>query len=156
MEARNKKMLQDSETQVSPAFSGKSQQLASQNRAFGSQGTKVAEKELKSSAANSPSSSKVGKPELGKRYRLQWSKTLKSVKKHSPLAAEFLSKSSGLFHVEESRFTINITVEVLEEGLKVFRAQIKQAVLNECFSLGFGKPVKVMFRVPVAQMNSRH
>jgi hypothetical protein len=156
MEARNKKMLQDSETQVSPAFSEKSQQLASKNRAFGSQGTKVAEKELKSSAANSIVSPKVGEPELGKRYRLQWSKTLNSVEKHSPLAAEFLSKNSGLFHVEESRFTINITVEVLEEGLKVFRAQIKQAVLNECFSLGFGKPVKVMFRVPVAQMNSCH
>jgi hypothetical protein len=156
MEARNKKMLQDSETKVNPAFSGKSQQLASKNRAFGSPGTKVAEKELKSSAANSLVSSKVGKGELGKKYRLQWTKTLKSVEQHSPLAAEFLSKSSGIFHVEESRFTINITVEVLSEGLKVFRSQIKQPVLNECFSLGFGKPVKVMFRVSLAQMNSRH
>jgi hypothetical protein len=72
------------------------------------------------------------------------------------LAAEFLSKSSGLFHVEESQFAINVTVEVLDEGLKVFRSQIKQPVLNECFSIGFGKPVKVMFRVPIAQMNSRH
>jgi superfamily II DNA or RNA helicase len=156
MEARRKKALQDSEAKVSPAFLGKSQQLASKDRAFGSQETKVAEKELKSSVANPPASSKVGKAELGKRYRLQWSKTLNSVEQHSPLAAEFLSKSSGLFHVEESRFAINVTVEVLDEGLKVFRSQIKQPVLNECFSIGFGKPVKVMFRVPIAQMNSRH
>jgi hypothetical protein len=64
---------------VSPAFLGKSQQLASKDRAFGSQGTKVQEKELKPSAANPPASSKVGKAELGNKYRLQWSKTLNSV-----------------------------------------------------------------------------
>jgi hypothetical protein len=156
MEARNKKMLQDAETKVNPEFSGKSQQLTSLEKSFGSQGTKVPEKELKPSAANSLVSLKVGKAELGKKYRLQWTKALNSVKKHSPLAAEFLSKSSGIFNVEESRFTINVTVEVLDEGLKLFRSQIKQPVLNECFSLGFDKPVKVMFRVSLAQMNSRH
>jgi hypothetical protein len=50
---------------------------------------------------------------------------------------------------------MNVTVEVLSEGLKLFRSQIKEPVLNECFSLGFGKPVKVMFRLPATLMNSR-
>jgi RNA:NAD 2'-phosphotransferase (TPT1/KptA family) len=93
---------------------------------------------------------------LKNKYTLQWSKTLSSVKKHSPEAAEFLSTSSGLFHVEESPLAITVTVEALEEGLKVFRSQIKQSELNACFSFGFGKPAKVMFRLPVALVSSRH
>jgi superfamily II DNA or RNA helicase len=156
VEERKKKALQDSEAKVSPALLGRSQQLASLERAFESQGTKALKKELQPSTANHLALPKVGKPELRNQYRLQWSKTLKSVKKHSPEAVEFLSNSSGLFNVEENRLTITVTVEVLEEGLKLFRSQIKQPVLNECFSIGFGKPVKVMFRLPVALMNSRH
>ena len=156
VEERKKKAIQDSIAKVSPALLGRSQQLASLERAFESQGTKALEKELQPSRANHLALPKVGKPELRNQYRLQWIKTLNSVKKHSPEAVEFLSKSSGLFNVEENRLTITVTVEVLEEGLKLFRSQIKQPVLNECFSLGFGKPVKVMFRLPVALMNSRH
>jgi hypothetical protein len=155
VEERKKKAIQDSEVKVSPALLGRSQQLASLERAFESQGTKALEKELQPSIANHLALPKIGKPELRNQYRLQWRKTLNSVKKHSPEAVEFLSKSSGLFNVEENRLTITVTVEVLEEGLKLFRSQIKQPVLNECFSLGFGKPVKVMFRLPVALMNSR-
>ncbi len=120
------------------------------------QGTKTLKQELEKGSTKALVVPQVGNPEVGHQYRTQWSKTLNLVYGNSPKAAEFLSKSAGLFQVESSRFTMNVTVEVLSEGLKLFRSQIKEPVLNECFSLGFGKPVKVMFRLPAALMNSRH
>jgi hypothetical protein len=120
------------------------------------QGTRTPKQELKKGSTKAVVVPQVGNPEVGYQYRTQWSKTLHLVYGNSPKAAEFLSKSAGLFHVESGRFTMNVTVEVLEEGLKLFRSQIKQPVLDECFSLGFGKPVKVMFRLPTTLMNSRH
>lgn len=147
VEARNQKALSESKAKVSPAFAGRSKQLDRLERAF--------ERESESSAAHPLALPKVGNPQMRNQYGLEWNKTLSSVKKHSPEAAEFLSTSSGLFHVDKSQLTLTVTVEVLEEGLKVFRSQIKQSELNACFSFGFGKPAKVMFRLPVALVSSR-
>ncbi len=147
MEARKQKALSESNAKVSPALAGRTKQLARLERAF--------ERDLESSAAHPLALPKVGKPQLRNQYGLQWNKTLASVKKYSAEAAEFLSTSSGLFHVEESPLAITVTVEVLEEGLKGFRSRIKQPELNACFSFGFGKPAKVMFRLPVALVGAR-
>jgi hypothetical protein len=145
MEARKQKALLESKAQISPALAGRTKQLARLERAFSDQETKAQKQ-----------SSKVGNSQVKNQYRLQWSKTLNSVKKHSSEAAEFLSTSAGLFYVEESQLVITVTVEVLEEGLKVFRSQIKQPELNACFAFGFGKPTKVMFRLPVALVSVSH
>jgi hypothetical protein len=137
-------------------FPIKGKKLANLEVAARNQGTKTLKQELEKGSTNAVVVPQVGNPEVGHQYRTQWSRTLNLVYGNSPKAAEFLSKSAGLFHVESGRFTINVTVEVLSEGLKLFRSQIKQPVLNECLSIGFGKPVKVMFRLPATLMNSRH
>jgi hypothetical protein len=155
IEARKQATAQSSTAKESPAFSGQRKKLANLEVAARNQGTKTLKQELKEGSTKALVVPQVGNPEVGYKYRTQWSTTLNLVYGNSPKAAEFLSKSAGLFQVESSRFTMNVTVEVLEEGLKLFRSQIKQPVLNECFSIGFGKPVKVMFRLPTTLMNSR-
>ena len=158
IEERKKKNLQDSIAKENLAFSGKTRNkiLANLEGASLTQSTETKEKELKYCSTNPLLTPQLGKPEITHKYRLQWKKSINLISQHSPQAAKFLSESSGLFNVENTRFTIIVTVEVLEEGLKLFRSEIKQPVLNECFSKGFGKPVKVMFRLPVTLINPRH
>jgi hypothetical protein len=155
IEARKQQTAQSSTAKASIALSNQRKKRANLEVAARNQGTKTLKQELEKGSTNALVVPQVGNPEVGHQYRTQWSKTLNLVYGNSPKAAEFLSKSAGLFQVESSRFTMNVTVEVLEEGLKLFRSQIKQPVLNECFSIGFGKPVKVMFRLPATLMNSR-
>jgi len=156
IEARKQQAAQSSTAKESSAFSNQREKLANLEVAARNQGTKTFKQELEKGSTNAVVVPQVGNPEVGHQYRTQWSRTLNLVYGNSPKAAEFLSKSAGLFHVESGRFTITVTVEVLSEGLKLFRSQIKQPVLNECLSIGFGKPVKVMFRLPATLMNSRH
>jgi hypothetical protein len=127
IEERKKKNLQDSIAKESLAVSDKTRNKILSNLEVASltQSTKTNEKELKDCSTNPLLTPQLGKPEISHKYRLQWSKSINLISQYSPQAAKFLSESSGLFNVENTRFTIIVTVEVLEEGLKLFRSEIK-------------------------------
>ncbi len=92
-----------------------------------------------------PSKQLLGNPYFKQKYAKEW---LNSLAKCSESTAEFLNQNAGLFHVQPSASSVNISIEVSNiPDLKLKLKQIKQTELHSAFSNGFGLKAAVMFRL---------
>ncbi|AUB35572.1 Superfamily II DNA or RNA helicase [Nostoc flagelliforme CCNUN1] len=88
----------------------------------------------------------LGNPYFRQKYASEWKQSLEHC---SMLTADFLKINAGLFHVETTPQSVNISIEI--RGLDGLKSKINeicdQTEIQQAFSQGFGKQAKVMLRL---------
>ncbi|HEY9860191.1 MAG TPA: helicase-related protein, partial [Candidatus Obscuribacterales bacterium] len=87
----------------------------------------------------------LGNPVVKKQYSTQW---MLALSRCIESTRNFLTDHAGLWSVEETDYTVNISIEI--ENVPELKAKIRligEAELQEAFSATFGKKASVMFRL---------